>query len=89
MAHMWLLAPSVPAAGASPGGDALIAGGRPFGDPTVAGQPVETIAFSAPAPGTYLPRPRDARHAGTVSGLELVSSNITRSPAVAWSTTAN
>jgi len=49
MAHMWLLARGPDPAGAG----ATIAGGRPLGDPTAAGQQAETIAFQAPAPGTY------------------------------------
>jgi plastocyanin len=55
MAHMWLLAQKVPASRAPQTGDTsgLIAGGRPLGDPTSAGQPEETIAFATPAPGTY------------------------------------
>jgi plastocyanin len=55
MAHMWLLARSVPASGPHPTGGLAgpIAGGRPLGDPTSAGQPSETIGFQAPAPGTY------------------------------------
>jgi plastocyanin len=55
MAHMWLLAHSVPSPGPNPAGGLSepIAGGRPLGDPSSAGQPVETIAFPAPPPGTY------------------------------------
>jgi plastocyanin len=52
---MWLLARSVPASGPHQTGGlyAPIAGGHPLGDPTSAGQPAETIAFTAPPPGTY------------------------------------
>jgi plastocyanin len=54
MAHMWLVARGVPQGGAEPaGGWATVAGGRPLGDPTAAGQQAETIAFPAPPPGAY------------------------------------
>ena len=56
MAHMWLLqSGDSGAASVQPGwgGGAHIAAAPPLGDPTSAGQPGETIAFTAPAPGTY------------------------------------
>jgi plastocyanin len=60
MAHMWLVGRTVPSADAQPsdaqagaGPSANLVGARPLGDPTPAGQPLETIAFAAPAPGNY------------------------------------
>ena len=56
MAHMWLLqiGDSGPAS-VQPGwgGGAHVAATPPLGDPTSAGQPAETISFTAPPPGTY------------------------------------
>ena len=56
MAHMWLLqiGDSGPAS-VQPGwgGGAHVAAAPPLGDPTSAGQPAETISFTAPPPGTY------------------------------------
>jgi len=56
MAHMWLLITG----NTSPesfqpggGGGGHLAAAPPLGDPTSAGQPAETISFSAPEPGTY------------------------------------
>ena len=51
-AHMWLLQSGDPGAASADGG-AHVTAAPPLGNPTSAGQPAETISFSAPAPGTY------------------------------------
>jgi rusticyanin len=51
-AHMWLLQAGDPGA-ASAGSGAHVAAAPPLGDPTSAGQPVETVTFTAPTSGTY------------------------------------
>lgn len=56
MAHMWLLqeGDAKPEAGDPYGtSGAHIAAAPPLGDPTSAGQPVETVSFSAPEAGDY------------------------------------
>ena len=52
MAHMWILGAG---AGSQSGvdGNGAVAAARPLGDPTAAGQPLETITFTAPAAGEY------------------------------------
>jgi len=56
MAHMWLLQTGDPGPAAvqpgSGGGD-HIAAAPPLGDPTAAGQPAETVTFTASPAGTY------------------------------------
>jgi plastocyanin len=51
-AHMWLLQTGDPGAASADGG-AHVTAAPPLGDPTSAGQPAETITFTAPAAGTY------------------------------------
>ncbi len=55
MAHMWVLAPDAPPAGGqqSGGDESTVAVARPLGDPTSAGQPAETITFTAGGVGGY------------------------------------
>lgn len=56
MAHMWLLQASTgdpSSVGSGWAGSPHVAAAPPLGNPTAAGQPVETITFSAPALGTY------------------------------------
>jgi rusticyanin len=55
-AHMWLLQtgdPGAPSVQPGWGQGAHVAAAPPLGNPTRAGQPAETITFTAPAPGTY------------------------------------
>ncbi len=55
MAHMWLLqsANSGSESVSRNGGGAHVAAAPPLGDPTSAGQPGESVTFSAPEAGTY------------------------------------
>lgn len=60
MAHMLIIGPDLPVTPGTenqtqPAGSArsIIASARPLGDPTSAGQPAETITFTAPPPGDY------------------------------------
>jgi len=78
MAHMWLLVAGEASAdsfGYGGHGAGHIAAAPPLGDPTSAGQPVETVNFTAPEVGTYhymCPFPRHA--AEGMSGRFLVQS---------------
>ena len=56
MAHMWLLQTGDPGPASVQegwGGGDHVAAAPPLGDPTAAGQPAETITFTAPPAGTY------------------------------------